>query len=95
MAVESTADRRALLADFGVPATVSPGGATVVGIFENAHAEEDAGFPVSTTAPTFTVEAADAAALADGATLTILGTVYAITDPQPDGTGLTTLRLRE
>lgn len=102
MAVESAADRLVFLStdDFGVTAAyVQQGQAAVsiAGIFDNAHLIVDAGEAgVSGTAPVFTCRDDDLATLAFGAArrgdrLTISGVTYIVTDPQPDGTGMTTL----
>ena len=98
MAVESAADRAALLDvdEFGSAATYN-GSTTVNGIFENEYFEAlaDGEVAVEGTQPRFTCRTADVPSAAHGDTLLISGTTYNVVGVQPDGTGMSTLALEE
>lgn len=80
--------------DFGVPATWTHGGtpvATTV-IFDSSYFDplgQFEGAQPMAWAPT-----ADMATVAQGDTLAIGGTTYTVVEVQPDGTGVTAVRLR-
>lgn len=106
MAVESAADRAMFLsvADFGVVARYlsSAGGETALtGIFDAAYLMIDAGEPgVSGSSPVFTCRSDDLNSLPIGRAdqddrIVIGGIEYAISDIQPDGTGMTLLILEK
>lgn len=80
------------LTDFGVTATLSVGGSAVV-IFDNAHAGAFNGM-IGDTGPVCTGKTADLSAVTVGSTATIGGTTYTVAAIEPDGTGMTTLRLK-
>lgn len=77
-------------ADFGVLATL-PSGAEVRGIFDNGFVDA---FGVAETEKAFTAATADVSALVYGHTVTIGGTAYTVAEVQPDGTGMTRVRLK-
>jgi len=100
MSVESAADRLAFfdVDEHAVDATHTPAGGAaraVPGIFDNEYVTvfdgEDAS--VESSGPVFMCRTADVSAAAHGDTLAISGTVYTVRGVQPDGTGMTTLRL--
>lgn len=105
MTVETAADRLALLADFGVSATLRPQigeAATVTGIFDNdaVLVTGDGGAQVQTQAPVFTARTADLTALAAGEIrqddeIAIDGITYRVVAPRHDGTGMTVLVLEK
>jgi hypothetical protein len=75
--------------DFAI--TVTIGGASVNGLWDNADAIT---FNVAGTKPTFLCKESDVAAISIGTTtLTNGSTVYTIIDSQPDGHGLVSLIL--
>lgn len=73
---------------FGGTATVSVGG-----LFDDAWG--DALSLVTGTRPSLLVTDASIPGLAQGDLVTVAGTVYAVAELQPDGTGLTRLVLSE
>lgn len=79
--------------EFSVPATLA-GGAVVQVIFDKAHASLFDG-EAEGVAPRATGRTADLGALAYNAAITVQGTAYVVVANQPDGTGITTLKLRE
>jgi hypothetical protein len=85
-----TEDFAPYFADFGVDATL-PSGAVVRGIFENGFVDA---FGVSETEKAFTAATAGVSALTYGQTVTIAGTAYTVAELQPDGTGVTRVRLK-
>jgi hypothetical protein len=99
MPVESAADRAAFFSsqDFGVSATYSRGGtpSTVTGIFDREYVSADvAEVPFASTEPVFSLRSADVPSGAiPGDTLTISGTAFVVRNIEPDGTGVTRLRL--
>lgn len=77
-----------MFADFGVDATLN--GVPVRGIFDDAYGEAFGGM-VSGSGPMFRLASSSNAAR--GQSLIIGAVTYAVTGVEPDGTGLTTLRL--
>mgnify|MGYP001123536540 CR=1 FL=1 len=93
MAIESAADRLALLDDFGIDIT-GPSG-TFTGIFDNAYVET---LDIAGTRPVVLARTADltAAGVVRGSALTIDGNGYTVAaPPETDGTGMTNLVLEE
>jgi hypothetical protein len=104
MAVESAADRLIFLSadDFGVEASYTPvaGGAaaTIRGIFDAAFTAVDLSLdvPVTSVGPQIIVRSADLSSGGrHGDTFVIAAATYKARDVQPDGTGLTTVRLEK
>lgn len=93
MAVETEADRAALLRDFGVTVTYSGGSFTAIhdSAFELLPLGEVIG--VATTQPRLLARTSDVSALARGTTLTVNGINHKLEEHQPDGTGFTLLLL--
>lgn len=93
MTVETATDREAMLADFGVDATV--GRSTVRGILTSPYLEVlDTETPGTATRDhRFMARSGDVAGIARGSTMEIEGTVYKVRSIQPDGTGITELVL--
>lgn len=93
MPVESATDRETLLADFGVDVVAD--GSTIKGIFEHEHDSEFAGGTVSFSIQSAMVHcrSTDVSTVGQGETVTVDGNSYAVTDVQPDGTGMTVLHL--
>jgi hypothetical protein len=85
-----TEDLTLYFADFGVDATL-PSGAVVRGIFDNAFIDT---FGVAETDKALTAASADVSALVYGDTITIASTDYTVAELQPDGTGITKVRLK-
>jgi len=93
MPVETSLDRLKILNDFGEDVITSS--KTIKGIFDNPHENLSAGgeVPFSIQECYVVVRTADVTDVGQGSTLTILENTYAVTDVQPDGTGMTTLML--
>lgn len=87
-----TEDLDPYLADFGVTATLSVGGSAVV-VFDNAHAATFGGM-VADTDPVATGKTSALSAVTVGSTLTINSTAWTVCAIEPDGQGMTTLRLK-
>jgi hypothetical protein len=79
----------AYFTDFGVPATLD--GAPVRGIFDNAYGESFG--LVASSSPVFRLPSS--IAVTTGQTLVIAATTYTVAGIEPDGTGLTVLRLEK
>ncbi|WP_299393276.1 head-tail joining protein [Pelagibius sp.] len=101
MAVEGPEERAAFFDPevFGVAATWSPAGGggpiTVNGIFDNEFASglQEDDVAVETSQPRFTCASEDVPNIAQGDSLTVNATIYAVVGVQPDGTGITELLL--
>jgi len=76
--------------EFAVDATV--GGVALRGIFDAAYADA---LGMGGTSPALLIATADAPAAAQGAAVVIGATSYTVANPEPDGTGMTLLRLQE
>ena len=76
--------------DFAVAATL--GGNAVTGIFDAAYIEP-LGNLVEGASPVFSLPTASAAGAAHGTALVIGATTYKVQGIEPDGTGITVLRL--
>lgn len=86
-----TEDLTPYFADWGVSATI--GAATVTGIFDSVY-QQALGL-VAGSSPQLVIRSADAGSVANGSAVTVAGTSYTVTAIEPDGTGLTILRLQE
>lgn len=100
LATMFSTDEFAVEATVVVPADIV--GRTVAGIFDSAYLFVDAGAGVESAAPAFTVPDSSipseiVSALHDGdeVSLEIEGCTYTVVETQPDGTGITVLRLRK
>lgn len=80
-------------ADFGTAAVYSGSGATINGVLDAEYLEPMGRVQAST--PVFACATADVASATHGQTLTIGATVYKIVGVEPDGTGMTVLRLEK
>ena len=78
--------------DFGSAATI--GAATVNGILDTAYLEP-LGNAVQGNAPVFLCRTADVASIAHGTSIVIAGVTYKVRGVEPDGTGVTLLRLEK
>jgi len=78
----------AFFTDFGVDATLNAVAVRV--IFDAAYVDP---LGVESSGPVATLPTADAATAAHGQTLIVSGTTYKIRGIEPDGTGITLLRL--
>lgn len=76
--------------DFAIAATL--GGVAVFGIFDAAYIEP-LGNLVEGNSPVFTLPTASAAGATHGTTLVIGAATYKVRGIEPDGTGITLLRL--
>jgi hypothetical protein len=81
-------DHAAFLTDFGQAATLA--GVSVNVIFDNAYAEV---YGMATRTPMATLPSADIGSAVQGSTFVTGGVTYRVTAIEPDGTGMTTLRL--
>ncbi len=80
---------------FAVTATYN-GSTSVNGIFDAEYFEPDAGFAgVQSSQPVFLCRTTDVASATHGQTLVISGATYHIAGVEPDGTGLTLLKLEK
>ena len=102
MAVESAADRLAFLNpdEFGVEASYTLDGGpavTINAIFDAEHTLAGIGdIDAATVEPQAVVRTADLPeGHGDGDTFTLNGTAYTVRFPEPDGTGMTVLRLEK
>lgn len=98
MAIESAADRAAMLSsdDFGVAITV--GASTIYGIFDKEYFAVQGGeVDTESDMPTVLVQSSDVTAqsIAVATALTISGDSYTVVSVQPDGQGMTRLVLRD
>ena len=100
MAVESDAVRLEYLKDFGVSGgtftDVSAGSTTsIYALFRNEYLEEQAGgdVGVESSAPFAMVRTSDVPNVVQNDTIAISGTTYTIVEVEPDGEGMTDLRL--
>lgn len=84
------ADLPQMLDDFGTAATV--GGVEVIGIFDAAY--QDA-LGIAGNTPVLQCASADIPDVAQGAAVSIGARRYTVVAIEPDGTGLTLLRLQE
>ena len=84
-------DLAPMFADFAVIATV--GAASVQGIFDNAYQGAFSGL-VPDSSPSFTCATAEVSSVVVGDTLTLNATPYTICAIEPDGTGVTVLKLK-
>lgn len=82
-------DLDAFFPDFGVDVVI--GAATVRGIHDNDFLTSLG--VTAGTGPVLLLPASDAASASQGSSITVAGTSYTITGVEPDGTGITTLRL--
>lgn len=76
--------------EHATPGTLN--GVAVSGIFGNGYLEQELGG--SGSAPTYTLASASVPANPVGLPLVVAGVTYKVVEPMPDGTGVTTLRLR-
>jgi len=81
----------------GFAQSVSVGGVSVTGIFDNGFAgSAGSQFGVESTSPSLTCKVADlTGGYAEGAAVVVDGVNYTVRDPQPDGLGMITLTLRK
>ena len=86
-------DIAALLSDFGVHAKLADA-RTVLGLFDNDYVGVG-DIPVDSSGPAFTLASADVTTyeIAFGTVLTIESADYTVRSLQPDGHGITVLRL--
>ncbi len=84
-------DLAVLFRDFGT--TVQAGAGTFSAIYDAEFVGVGAESPVESIGPALTCRSSDVAALAHGATLTVGGASFVVRGIEPDGTGITVLRL--
>tara|TARA_R100000781_G_scaffold92560_1_gene57402 strand:+ start:1048 stop:1356 length:309 start_codon:yes stop_codon:yes gene_type:complete len=101
MAVEDDEMRLELLQDFGISDatftdTSAGSSSTITALLKNEYSLEDVGgeVGVETSTPVAIVRSSDVNNVAQGDTIAISGTTYTIVEVQPDGEGMTNLRLR-
>lgn len=78
--------------DFGDDAVI--GGVSVRGILDQGYYEPLGGF-VAGNQPTFTCATAEVLNIPQGTSVTVRGVAYKVRGIEPDGTGVTLLRLEE
>lgn len=74
---------------FVVPASLA-GGPTIYVHFDNAYVDA---LGVASASPAATCKSADVASAAQGSALTVDGAAYVVQSIEPDGAGITVLRL--
>jgi len=89
--IESTADQRNFLADFGTLATVTISGSpvTITGIFdaENVEIHLETGVEVSTDSPALYVLTSTISGIAQGNSVVVAGTTFYVSDYRKEGDG--------
>lgn len=103
MSVESDADRLEFLDvdEFGISLSLVLGSPVteISGIFDDAHFEIDNGISViSSSEPMAHVRTSDVTgspSVLQGTTVIIAGDSYSVTDIEPDGTGMTLLKMHK
>lgn len=97
MAIETDEDRLELLTALGDDVTLNPNGSAVIirGIYDAGHVLTDTGqvVDVSDSEPMLTVRTKDVTTVVQGSEIDVNSTTYKVVDIQPDGTGITILRL--
>jgi len=88
--VDFTAELGAIMTEAGTPATVK--GTAVTGIFDAAYTEE---FGMAGTGPVLRIASADVPTVAQGDAVAVGSANYTVAAVEPDGTGVTLLRLQE
>jgi hypothetical protein len=88
--VDFTAELSGILTEAGVSATVK--GTAVTGIFDAGYTEE---FGMAGTGPVLRIASADVPTVAQGDAVAVGSTNYTVAAVEPDGTGVTLLRLQE
>jgi len=79
------------LSDFGVAATLNS--VAISGIFDNDYADA---FGMAGAQPSLTVKTSDAAETVRGVAVVVGGINYTVAEqPEPDGTGITKLKLEK
>lgn len=73
-------------------AVVVIGAATVYGVFDDNHLDING---VAASGPALTMLSSDVSTVAYGSSLTVDSVSYTVTAIEPDGTGITVLRLQE
>lgn len=79
----------------GFASAATLGGVAVRGIFDNAYEAYDVSSGFAASGPVFLLPSASVPAVVVGLPLVIGAETWAVVEPQPDGTGMTTLRLRK
>lgn len=99
MAVETAADRLAMLSDFGIEVAYTNNGTTtnITGIFDKQFEAVDAGGNVAFAMeqPRFYCRTSDVPNAVDTDTLVIEGNTYYVRVIMPDGQGITELQLEK
>jgi hypothetical protein len=104
MTVETLADRRLMIRDFGIDVSYIPlsgGRATFKGIFDNEHSLEEVGGSVafSVLQPRLTCVTADVKNVVEGDVISFpvdnVTTNYVVRVSMPDGTGISELQLEK
>lgn len=93
MSIESDSDRLELLKALGEVVTVS--GRSVYGIFERAFSELQFDTAIESAEPQVTVREIDVEKIQRGAVVTRQGEHFTVVGNQPDGEGMTVLRLSD
>lgn len=95
MAVETAHDRNGFINpnEFGL-VVHRPGSSSFSALFDEEHLElEIGGNAISSRQPELIAQDADITGLAQGSPLVINGQPYTVTDIQPDGTGMSVIKL--
>jgi len=91
MTVESPEDRLSMLEDFGI--VVEYDGNEFCGILDQTFMSVDLGEGIEAAELVLTVRSSDVSGISEGDEITADGTEYIIRNVEPDGTGITILRL--
>lgn len=93
---ESDADRLAMIKSLGGVPVSQADGSSFFGIFESAYQNAlSNGVDVESSDPTILARSSDVAALVKDTALTVASVSWRLKRQEPDGTGMTTLRLRQ
>lgn len=99
MSIETDADRLILLNAFGEDVTVDPNGSAspVRAVFDAGYLRIDGiGItPTSSVSPELTVRDSDITEVTTGTTIAVKGVNYTVDDIQPDGNGMTVLKIKK
>lgn len=88
--MDFTAELGAIMTEAGTLATVK--GTAVTGIFDASYTEE---FGMAGTGPVLRIASADVPTVAQGDAVAVGSANYTVAAVEPDGTGVTLLRLQE
>lgn len=90
--IENDSDRLSLVRDLGELVYID--GAPRYGVFESEYLEDLDGPGIGTAMPMITVRTSDVTSVVPGSSVIRDSVTYTVREIEPDGTGITLLRLR-